>query len=90
MVPLSKPILATLGVFQFIGNWNNFTGALIFLSDEKKYTVPLVINSFRAIYTVDWGLLMAAAVVAIIPIAVIYFMAQKYIIEGVTMSGVKG
>ncbi len=90
MLPLCKPILVTLGLFQFIGNWNNFTGALIFLSDETKYTIPLIINSFRSIYTVNWGLLMAAAVVAILPIALVYFAAQKYIVEGITMSGVKG
>ena len=90
MLPLIKPILVTLGLFQFIGNWNNFTGALIFLSDEKKYTIPLIINSFRSVYSVDWGLLMAAAVIAILPITVMYFAAQRYIVEGITMSGLKG
>ena len=89
-LPLCKPVLFTLGLFTIIGNWNNFTGALIFLSSAEKYTVPLVINSFRAIYTVDWGLLMASAVVAILPILVIYLITQKYIVKGVTLSGLKG
>ncbi len=90
ILPLCKPVLITLGLFTIIGNWNNFTGALIFLNSESKYTVPLVINSFRAIYTVDWGLLMAAAVFAVLPILIIYLGAQKYIVEGVTLSGLKG
>lgn len=90
VLPLCKPILFTLGLFTIIGNWNNFTGALIFLSEESQYTVPLVINSFRAIYTVDWGLLMAAAVIAVLPILLIYLFTQKYIVKGVTLSGLKG
>lgn len=90
MIPLCKPAIVTLGLFTFIGNWNNFFGPLIFLNSESKFTVPLIIASFRGIYTVDWGLLMAASTVAIVPIIAMYALTQKYYIQGITLSGIKG
>lgn len=89
MLPLCKPSLVTLGLFTFVGNWNNFLGPLIFLSDERKFTLPLIINSFRTIYLVNWGLLMAAATVSIIPILIIYLFAQKSFVNGIALTGLK-
>jgi multiple sugar transport system permease protein len=89
VIPLCKPALITLGLFSFIGNWNNFLGPLIFLNTKEKFTVPMIINSFRTVYSVDWGLLMAAACVAIVPPLVLYIFAQRYFVQGVTLSGLK-
>lgn len=90
MIPLCKPAIITLGLFTFIGNWNNFFGPLIFLNSEEKFTVPLIISSFKGVYTVDWGLLMAASTVAIVPIILLYLLTQKYYVQGIAMSGMKG
>lgn len=90
MMPLCKPALITLGLFTFIGKWNEFVGPLIFLNSEDHFTIPLIIASFQGVYTIEWGLLMSAATVAVIPIMVLYLLTQKYYIEGITLSGVKG
>jgi multiple sugar transport system permease protein len=90
VLPLCKPALVTLGLFSFLGNWNNFLGPLIFLNTESNFTIPLIINSFRTAYGTQWGLLMAAACVAIIPPLVLYLLAQRFFIQGVALSGLKG
>jgi multiple sugar transport system permease protein len=90
ILPLCKPALITLGLLSFIGNWNNFIGPLIFLNTDTKFTLPLIINSFRTIYYVDWGLLMAAACVAIVPVTLLYLVARKFITEGISLAGLKG
>lgn len=90
VLPLCKPALVTLSLFSFIGSWNNFLGPLIFLSTDTQFTVPLIINSFRTIYYVQWGLLMAAATVAVLPILVLYLFGQRFFIEGISLAGLKG
>lgn len=90
MLPLSKPPIITLGVFTFVGNWNNFIGPLIYLDTESKFTLPLIINTFRTEYSIQWGLLMTASAVSVIPMIIIYFFAQKSFVEGISMTGVKG
>lgn len=89
MLPLLKPPLAALGIFSFMGNWNNFMGPLIYLSSPDTFTVPLLLNQFRGLYTTNWELMMAAACIAIIPVLVAYIVGQKYIIEGITLTGMK-
>ncbi len=90
MMPLCKPALVTLGLFSFLGNWNNFLGPLIFLNTDSNFTVPLIINSFRTAYGTNWGLLMAAACVAIIPPLLLYLLAQRFFVQGVALSGLRG
>jgi multiple sugar transport system permease protein len=90
ILPLCKPAVVTLGLFTFLGSWNNFLGPLIFLSSEDQFTVPLIINSFRTVYYVQWGFLMAAACIAVVPILALYVFAQRFFIQGVSMSGLKG
>ena len=90
MLPLCKPALVTLGMFTFVGNWNNFVGPLIYLNTEELFTLPLIINSFRSAYAVDWGLLMAGSTVAVLPLLVIYLFAQRSFIEGIAATGLKG
>lgn len=90
MLPLCKPALITLGMFTFVGNWNNFVGPLIYLNSEELFTLPLIINSFRSAYAVEWGLLMAGSTVAVVPLLIIYLFVQKSFIEGIAATGLKG
>ncbi|MDC7287589.1 carbohydrate ABC transporter permease [Blautia schinkii] len=89
VVPLVKPALASLAIFSFMWNWNSFYTPLIFLNSQDKFTVPLLLNMFKGKYTVDWSLIMAASTIAVIPVLVVYMFAQKYIIEGITITGMK-
>ncbi|EOS69505.1 hypothetical protein C818_02286 [Lachnospiraceae bacterium MD308] len=90
IIPLIKPALASLGIFSFMWNWNSFYTPLIFLNSQDKFTVPLLLNMFKGKYTVDWSLIMAASTISIIPVLVVYLFAQKHIIEGITITGLKG
>ena len=90
IIPRIKPALASLGIFSFMWNWNSFYTPLIFLNSQDKFTVPLLLNMFKGKYTVDWSLIMAASTISIIPVLVVYLFAQKHIIEGITITGLKG
>ena len=89
-LPLSKPALATIAVFTFQGVWNDFYGPLIFLTSLTKYTLALGINSFKGLYTTQVPLMMAMAFLMVIPMIVVFFFAQKLMIRGVVLSGIKG
>ena len=90
ILPLSKPALMTVCVFAFMNTWNDFIGPLIYLKDQSKYTVSLGLQQFIGQYTTEWHLMMAAATVAIVPMLIIFFFAQRFFIEGITFSGIKG
>lgn len=90
MLPLIKPALSALGIFTFLGMWNNFFYPLIFLNSPEKFTVPMMLNLYRGMYATDWTLMMAGASIALIPVLLVYIIGQRYIIEGVTLSGIKG
>lgn len=91
ILPLVKPALAALAIFTFLGMWNSFFfGPLIFLNSPDKFTVPLLLNLFRGMYITDWTLLMAGSAIAVIPVLIVYIFGQRYIIEGVTLTGIKG
>jgi multiple sugar transport system permease protein len=89
ILPLSKPALATLAVFTFMGVFNDFLWPLIVVSSDEMRTVQLGLAIFRDRYQTDWGQLMAASVVATLPILLVFFAAQKYFIQGITLSGLK-
>jgi multiple sugar transport system permease protein len=89
IVPLIKAPLAALAIFSFLGQWNSFFSPNIFLSTPEKFTIPLLLNQFRGLYVTDWTLMMAAAAIAIVPVLVIYLFGQRYIIEGVALTGLK-
>lgn len=89
ILPLVKPALAAVGIFSFMGTWNNFMEPLIYLSSPDLFTVPLMLNYFKGLYATDWGLMMAGSTISIIPVLVIYIIAQKHIIEGVALTGIK-
>lgn len=90
MLPLVKPALSALGIFTFLGMWNSFFYPLIFLNTPEKFTVPMMLNLYRGMYSTDWTLMMAGASIALIPVLIVYIIGQRYIIEGVTLSGIKG
>ncbi|MCE5198110.1 MAG: carbohydrate ABC transporter permease [Armatimonadota bacterium] len=90
VMPLSKPALATVGLFTFMGAWNDFLGPLIYLVDESKYTLSLGLAMFTGQYGNEYGMLMAVSTVVTIPIIVMFFFTQKTFIQGMTMSGIKG
>jgi len=90
MVPLSKPVLATVAIFSFIWNWNDFMGPLIFINSLENRTLALGLASFRSMHTARWNLLMAASTVMLIPVLIVFFTAQRYFIQGIVTSGLAG
>lgn len=90
VLPLSKAVLATLVIFYFMWNWNNFLWPLVVLSSPDKYTLPIGIAVFNSEYSTDYGATMAAASLTVIPIMIVFFMFQRYIVEGVALTGLKG
>ncbi|MBD2867406.1 carbohydrate ABC transporter permease [Paenibacillus arenilitoris] len=90
MLPLSKPALATQAIFGFLGGYNDYMGPLIYLNSPEKYTLQLVLATFQDNYNAEWTLIMAGSVLALIPTIVLFFFAQKYFVEGITMTGMKG
>ena len=89
-VPLSKPALGSVAIFAFIGNWNNFLDPLIYLRSQELYTLALGLNLFRGQYVTVVNQLMAVSIVALLPILVVFFFAQKIFVQGVTLSGMGG
>lgn len=90
VLPMAKPSLATLAIIDFSWHWNDYENALVFLIDHKLFTVPLGLQNFILENTVDYNGMMAAAAAGIIPMIVVFLIGQRYIIEGVASSAVKG
>ncbi len=90
MLPLSKPALATVGLFSFMWNWNDFLGPLIYLDKKEKYTIALGLYGFLSRQGSKWALLMAASAVTIAPVIIVFFFAQRTFIQGITLTGIKG
>ena len=90
ILPMCKPILVTLGLFTFNGAWNDFMGALIYLDSESKFTITLLLSTFRSQYNINWANIMAASTVAILPILLLYIFSQRFFVEGIVATGLKG
>ena len=90
MLPLIKPALAAVAIFTFMGAWNNFMGPLIFLNDERLYPLSLGIYQFRMEHSAEYSMMMAASTLMMLPVLTVFFFAQRYFIQGVTLTGVKG
>lgn len=90
ILPLSKPILTTVVIFSFIQAWGDFIGPLVFLSDNNLYTLSLGIQQIMSENDPRWPLLMAVGVAMTLPVIIIFFMLQKYFIQGITFTGSKG
>lgn len=89
-LPLSKPVIATLAVLAFMWRWNDYMGPLIYLQDINTQTLPVMISTFQSQYITAYGLMMAASVLSILPIIVLFFFMQRNFVEGITMTGLKG
>lgn len=90
MLPLSKPALSTLTIFTFVGTWNDFLGPMIYLKTEAKKTLQIGLRMFISQYSSEYGLIMAASVLSLIPVLVVFLSLQKYFVEGIAATGVKG
>lgn len=89
VLPLSKPLLATLGILTFLGSWNSFLGPLIVLLDERKFTLPLVIAMLQGRFPGKENVQMAGAMISILPVLVLFFLFQRQIVESLASSGLK-
>ncbi len=90
IMPLSKPALSSLAIFSFVWSWNDFLYPLIYLSTDSKKTIQVGIRAFLAVNTQDYALLMTAATLSLLPVLILYFSAQKFIIKGIATTGLKG
>lgn len=90
VLPLAKPALAAVTIFAFVGNWNNYIGPLIYLRSVNKYTLPLGLGLFQSQNFSLYSLLMAVSVVTLAPIIIVFACAQRYFVEGVTITGIAG
>jgi multiple sugar transport system permease protein len=89
MLPLCKPALLTIALFQFMGSWTDYQGPLIYLSEETQYTLMLGMQAFKSQHGAEWQMMMATLVMITLPIIIIYFLVQKAFIRGITFSGIK-
>ena len=90
ILPLSKPALVTVAVFSAIWTWNDYLGPLIYLSGKDNFTVAVGLAFFQGEHSTDWGMLMAASTMAVVPSLIIFLLAQKYFVQGIATSGLKG
>ena len=87
---MSKPALATLGVFAFMSSWNSFLWPLFVVRDEQLMTLPVGLATLHGRWLTEWNLVMAGTVITVIPMVLVYLFAQKYLVRGFVMSGLKG
>jgi multiple sugar transport system permease protein len=90
MLPLSIPAIASLGLLTFVTTWNDYLGPLLYLRDPKIWTIQLGLQSFVGQYDTEFGLIMTGAVISVLPVAIIFALGQRYFIEGIATTGVKG
>jgi multiple sugar transport system permease protein len=89
-MPLSKPALTTVALFSFVAHWNDFLGPLIYTQTIEKKTLAVGLNAFKSLHGTEYHLLMAASVAVLAPLIVIFFLAQRYFVEGIATTGTKG
>lgn len=90
IMPISKPALTSVAIMAFIRAWNDFLGPLVFLGNDKLYTLSLAASMLKSNYDPNWDLLLPLGVVMVLPVLILFFVLQKFFIQGVTMSGIKG
>jgi multiple sugar transport system permease protein len=90
VLPLAKPALATVAIFEFIARWRDYLGPLIYLNNQKLYTLSLGLQQYSSQYGREWGLLMAASVLITLPIIILFFFLQKTFVQGIALTGIKG
>lgn len=89
-LPLATPIIATLFVLGFIARWNDFLGPLIYLRSPELYTIPLELARLNNLYERNWTMLMSGSTLALLPIILLFFLFQRYFVESIAMTGIKG
>lgn len=89
ILPLTKPAIATLSILKFIGTWNDFMWPLLIATTEKMKTVPVGMQIFTGEWGIDYGAIAAAAFMSVLPMLVVFILMQKYVIKGITMTGIK-
>jgi multiple sugar transport system permease protein len=89
-LPLSKPALMTLLIITFMGSWNNFFGPLVYLTRPRLFTIQLALSYLNSEAGIEWGLLMAGTVISILPVLLLFLALQRYYVQGVALSGLKG
>ena len=90
LMPLCRPIIATIAVFSFIAHWNEFMGPLIYLRDQSKFPLSLGLFTLRIDSFGDWTMIMAGNVLMTLPVVAMFFVFQRYFVQGMTMGGIKG
>jgi multiple sugar transport system permease protein len=91
VIPMARPGIAAVSLFMFFSTWNDYYGPYLYTSqNDKAWTLSYALASFRGLHNVEWNYVMAAAVITVIPVMVLFFFAQKAFVQGVTLTGVKG
>jgi len=90
LLPLSKPAMATVAVFSFIHHWNDFFLPLVYLQDTRKWTMAIGLQGFKDLYSTSWNLMMAASTAMVLPLLILFFIAQRYFVSGIHLSGITG
>ena len=90
MLPLCKPALATIGLFSFLAAYTDFLGPLIYLSNQNQFTISLGLKMFQGMFGQQWQIMMAASVLAMAPTILLYFFAQRTLVQGIALTGLKG
>jgi multiple sugar transport system permease protein len=90
MLPLSKPALSTLTIFTFVNTWNDFLGPMIYLTKTELKTIQIGLRMFISQYSAEYGLIMAASVVVLIPVLIVFLALQRFFVEGIASAGLKG
>jgi multiple sugar transport system permease protein len=90
MMPLSKPVIVSIAIFQFLASWSDFLGPLIYLNSSDLYTLSLGVAQFVGQYYTQWNVFMAAAFLMVVPVLVVFFALQRYFVQGIVLSGLKG
>jgi multiple sugar transport system permease protein len=90
VLPLSRPALISVVIFSSLSTWNDFLHPLIYLNDDRKFTLALGLAQFRGLYNSEWHLLMAASMLVVAPVLLLFVVAQRYFVEGIALTGIKG
>lgn len=90
VLPLAKPAIATLCIFTFVNTWNDYMGPLIYLTSDLNKTIQVGLRRFIQAYTADYNLIMAASLCSLIPVTIVFLFLQRYFIEGIATTGLKG
>jgi multiple sugar transport system permease protein len=90
ILPLSKPVLVTVSIFTFVGNWTDFVAPRLFITQKAQYTLSLGLLDYFSLHQTEWTYLMAACVVFVLPVMALFFLAQRLFVEGISLTGIKG